>query len=106
VLERIALIAAAVADTIAEAMSRNGRDRCKPVTSRDSTMIAFDCLGEGPHLVLVGGALQHRAFDPPIGSLADRLSEHFTVFNYDRRGRGDSGDTPPYVRCRLAGGRP
>jgi hypothetical protein len=69
-------------------------------------MIAFDCLGEGPHLVLVGGALQHRAFDPPIGSLADRLSEHFTVFNYDRRGRGDSGDTPPYVRCRLAGGRP
>jgi pimeloyl-ACP methyl ester carboxylesterase len=67
------------------------------VTSRDSTMIAFDRFGHGPPLVLVGGAFQHRAFDPPTGGLAERLSEHFTVFNYDRRGRGDSGDTPPYA---------
>jgi pimeloyl-ACP methyl ester carboxylesterase len=67
------------------------------VTSRDSTVIAFDRFGQGPPLILVGGAFQHRAFDPPTGSLAERLSEHFTVFNYDRRGRGDSGDTPPYA---------
>jgi pimeloyl-ACP methyl ester carboxylesterase len=67
------------------------------VTSHDSTVIAFDRFGQGPPIVLVGGAFQHRAFDPPTGSLAERLSEHFAVYNYDRRGRGDSGDTPPYA---------
>jgi len=69
----------------------------RTVTSRDSTVIAFDRFGQGPALVLVGGAFQHRAFDPPTGSLAGCVSEHFSVLNYDRRGRGDSGDTPPYA---------
>jgi pimeloyl-ACP methyl ester carboxylesterase len=67
------------------------------VTSRDGTSIAFDRSGEGSAVILVGGAFQHRAFDPATAELASRLADHFTVFHYDRRGRGDSGDTPPYA---------
>jgi pimeloyl-ACP methyl ester carboxylesterase len=64
------------------------------VTSADGTPIAFDRLGDGPPVVLVGAALQDRAmYRPLVGQLARR----FTVFNYDRRGRGDSGDTTPYA---------
>jgi pimeloyl-ACP methyl ester carboxylesterase len=67
------------------------------VTSRDGTPIAFERSGQGPPVILVGGALQHRAFDARTDGLAGRLAEHFTVFDYDRRGRGDSGDTQPYA---------
>jgi pimeloyl-ACP methyl ester carboxylesterase len=67
------------------------------VTARDGTTIAFDRLGTGPAVILVGGALQHRAFDPSTADLAGRLADQFTVFHYDRRGRGDSGDTEPYA---------
>ena len=63
-------------------------------TSKDGTTIAFDRLGEGPLVVLVGGALQHRALDRVIGQRAPVLAQHFTLIHYDRRGRGDSGDTP------------
>jgi pimeloyl-ACP methyl ester carboxylesterase len=66
------------------------------VTSPDGMAIAFDRLGQGRPVLLVGGAFQHRAFDPRTADLAARLAERFAVFNYDRRGRGDSGDTPPY----------
>jgi pimeloyl-ACP methyl ester carboxylesterase len=67
----------------------------KTATSRDGTGIAYDELGAGPPVVLVGGAMNTRSFGPN-GSLAVLLSERFTVINYDRRGRGDSGDTAPY----------
>lgn len=67
------------------------------VTSKDGTTIAFDQLGNGPALVLVSGAFQHRAVDPQMAKLAALLAPHFTVFHYDRRGRGDSGDTQPYA---------
>jgi pimeloyl-ACP methyl ester carboxylesterase len=67
------------------------------VTSRDGTTIAFDRLGDGPAVILVGGAFQHRAFDPRTADLAARLADHFTVLHYDRRGRGDSADTTPYA---------
>lgn len=67
------------------------------VKSKDGTTIAFDRVGEGPPAVLVGGAFQHRAFDRRTEELARLLAERFTVFHYDRRGRGDSGDTPPYA---------
>jgi pimeloyl-ACP methyl ester carboxylesterase len=67
----------------------------KMATSRDGTHIAYDELGEGPPLVLVGGAFNTRTFGPN-GGLAPLLAEHFTVINYDRRGRGDSKDTAPY----------
>jgi pimeloyl-ACP methyl ester carboxylesterase len=67
----------------------------KTATSRDGTRIAYDELGEGPPLVLVGGAFNTRTFGPN-GGLAPLLAERFTVINYDRRGRGDSTDTAPY----------
>jgi pimeloyl-ACP methyl ester carboxylesterase len=64
------------------------------VTSRDGTTIAFDRSGEGPPVVLVGGALADRS---AAAELSARLAPHLTVIAFDRRGRGDSGDTPPYV---------
>jgi pimeloyl-ACP methyl ester carboxylesterase len=70
------------------------------VKSKDGTTIGFDRMGEGPPIVLVGGAFQHRAFDPRTAQLATLLAEQFTVYHYDRRGRGESGDTPPYAVAR------
>ncbi len=64
--------------------------------SRDGTAIAFDRSGEGPPIILVDGAFCHRSFGP-MPKLAPLLAQHFTVLTYDRRGRGDSGDTPPYA---------
>ena len=69
----------------------------KKVTSKDGTPIAFDQSGKGPGLILVGGAFQYRAGDARTTELAELLAKHFTVFHYDRRGRGDSGDTLPYA---------
>ena len=66
------------------------------VPSKDGTRIACERLGTGPPLVLVDGALCRRGFGP-MAELAKRLAPHFTVVHYDRRGRGDSGDTPPYA---------
>jgi pimeloyl-ACP methyl ester carboxylesterase len=64
------------------------------VTSKDGTTIAFDRLGDGPPVILVCGGSTDRMANAP---LAELLAEHFTVFNYDRRGRGDSGDAAPYA---------
>jgi pimeloyl-ACP methyl ester carboxylesterase len=72
----------------------------RTVTSKDGTVIAFDRSGRGPALILVDGALQYRAFDQGMAQLADLLAPHFTVFHYDRRGRGDSTDTQPYAVAR------
>ncbi len=69
----------------------------KTVQSADGTTIAFDQLGRGPAVILVGGALEHRAMGLETAQLAPLLAQHFTVFHYDRRGRGDSTDTPPYT---------
>lgn len=65
----------------------------KTVTSQDGTAIAFDQEGQGMPLILVTGALGTRADN----DLVPLLAPHFTVINYDRRGRGDSSDTPPYA---------
>ena len=67
----------------------------RTVQSKDGTAIAFDQTGRGPALVLVDGALCHRGFGP-LSSLAKLLAPYFTVFRYDRRGRGESSDTAPY----------
>ncbi len=64
------------------------------VLSRDTTTIAFDRSGQGPALILVTGAFSTRADAAP---LVAHLAPHFSVFAYDRRGRGDSGDTAPYA---------
>ncbi|HET7855764.1 MAG TPA: alpha/beta hydrolase [Gaiellaceae bacterium] len=66
------------------------------VRSKDGTPIAFDRVGEGPAVVLVGGAFSYRAF-PKMVELAELMADRFTVINFDRRGRGDSGDTEPYA---------
>ena len=63
------------------------------VRSADGTAIAFDRSGAGPALILVVGALQERA---ATRALAAALAPHFTVYSYERRGRGSSGDTAPY----------
>ena len=62
-------------------------------TSTDGTTIAYDRWGAGAPVVIVAGALQGRTSCRP---LAEALAARFTVFSYDRRGRGESGDTPPY----------
>ena len=64
------------------------------VTSSDGITIAFDRLGDGPPVIVVGGQLCDRALTRPT---AEELAKHFTVFDYDRRGRGDSSDTAPYA---------
>jgi pimeloyl-ACP methyl ester carboxylesterase len=69
------------------------------VTSRDGTRIAYERSGQGPALVLVDGALCFRSFGP-MAPLAELLAADFTVYRYDRRGRGDSGDTAPYAVAR------
>ena len=66
------------------------------VISADGTAIAYDRLGDGPAVILVDGALCSRA-QGPMPALAARLAPDFTVYHYDRRGRGDSGDTAPYA---------
>lgn len=66
------------------------------VISKDGTSIAYEQIGEGPALVLVDGALCHRA-SGPNKPLANRLASRFTVFTYDRRGRGDSDDHGSYA---------
>src|SRR5437763_9749348 len=70
------------------------------VTSQDGTTIAFDKVGSGPAVILVNGAIAYRAFDPSLAHLAELLGQHFTVYNYDRRGRGVSSDTQPFARER------
>lgn len=63
-------------------------------TSQDGTRIAYERSGDGATLILVGAALQDRA---TYRALAQELGSRLTVINYDRRGRGDSGDTAPYA---------
>jgi pimeloyl-ACP methyl ester carboxylesterase len=84
------------------------------VTSSDGTSIAYERVGTGPAVILVDAAGNFRGFSP-MPQLAETLSEHFTVFTYDRRGKGASTDTLPYAVDReiedlqalidLAGGR-
>jgi pimeloyl-ACP methyl ester carboxylesterase len=73
---------------------REERQSMDKVASRDGTPIAFDRLGDGPPIIVVCGAMCDRALMRPT---AEELAKHFTVFNYDRRRRGDSGDTTPYA---------
>lgn len=64
--------------------------------SADGTPIAYDRSGQGPAVILVDGALCSRA-QGPMPDLAAQLAPDFTVYHYDRRGRGNSGDIAPYA---------
>ena len=80
--------------------------------SKDGTKLAVDVSGSGPAIVLISGGSVDRGSN---NGLAEALNAHFTVYNFDRRGRGDSGDTLPYAVGReiedveavigLAGGK-
>lgn len=72
------------------------------VTSADGTRIAFDREGSGPPVILIGGAMQFRAFDPTTVEMAHELAGHgFTVVNYDRRGRGESPADAPITLAQT-----
>lgn len=64
------------------------------VLSKDGTQIGFDKSGQGAPVILVSGGSVDRLSNAPLAAI---LAEHFTVYNYDRRGRGISGDTAPYA---------
>ena len=66
------------------------------VTSKDGARIAYEKVGSGPALVLVDGAMCYRDFGP-CRSAATAFSDRYTVYFYDRRGRGESGDSPEYA---------
>jgi pimeloyl-ACP methyl ester carboxylesterase len=67
-------------------------------TSKDGTVIAYDRSGDGPPVVLVHPAFGHRMGNPEFAGLARMLaSSGYSVYNYDRRGRGESDDTQPYA---------
>ncbi|WP_432057565.1 alpha/beta fold hydrolase [Streptomyces sp. bgisy022] len=66
----------------------------KNITSRDGTSLAYESAGRGSTIVLVSGAMSTGG---TVAPLAAPLSERFRVVVYDRRGRGASGDTPPYA---------
>ena len=71
------------------------------VTSKDGTRIAFEKVGSGPAVILVNGAMSYRrAFDTTLEDLAELLSKDFTAYDYDRRGRGESGNTEPFTKVR------
>lgn len=70
------------------------------VRSKDGTTIAFDVVGEGRPLVMVDGATAYRAVNPLGGEVGELLRDEFRTYTYDRRGRGESGDTPPYATER------
>ncbi len=65
------------------------------IRSKDNTPIAYETTGSGPLLIIVTGALNTHNFGVP-GEMVPFLQEHFTVLSYDRRGRGQSGNIPPY----------
>src|SRR5258708_24924515 len=66
------------------------------VSSKDGTTIAYARQGSGPAVILVDGALCYRSFGP-MPHMAELLAPHFTVYTYDRRGRGESGNSKPFA---------
>ncbi|MBZ2195547.1 alpha/beta fold hydrolase [Occultella gossypii] len=67
------------------------------VTSVDGTTIAYTAWGDGDPIVIIDGATAYRASTPENARTADLLADEFLVINYDRRGRGESGDNLPYA---------
>jgi pimeloyl-ACP methyl ester carboxylesterase len=70
------------------------------VTSKDGATIAYDTIGAGPAVILVDGALGSRSMFGGDSELARLLAPNFTVYTYDRRGRGGSSDRQPFAVAR------
>jgi pimeloyl-ACP methyl ester carboxylesterase len=68
----------------------------KTIQSKDGTILSYDVYGSGPALIYITGAICFRNFSPVVKD-AKTFASEFTVYNYDRRGRGDSTDTKPYT---------
>src|ERR671916_835023 len=93
-------------------MAIHKKHQARAVNSADGTRIAFERFGDGPPLIVIGGATCDRA---RMRDVSERFGRDRAVINYDRRGRGDSGDTQPYAVDRevedlaalvdVAGGR-
>ena len=69
------------------------------VRSQDGTTIAYERQGQGPAVILVDGALCYRGMGPSQ-AIARQLAQRFTVYTYDRRGRGESDDAAEYATAR------
>ena len=67
--------------------------RIVKVKSKDGTIIAVECAGTGPNLVIVHGGTGDRSRWKPLFPL---LVSRFTVCAMDRRGHGESHDSAPY----------
>ena len=95
----VALVAVVASGALAVWLSGGGTVKStgenRTTTSRDGTTIAFTKRGAGPPLIIVDGAFCYRK-NGPATELASLLAQHFTVFTFDRRGRGESGDKGPY----------
>jgi pimeloyl-ACP methyl ester carboxylesterase len=87
----------AIAFSARRVVAQEEKLKPKKVASKDGTRIAFDRSGDGPALILVGGALSERSAWAPLAKL---LAPRFSVISYDRRGKGDSEDTQPYSVAR------
>jgi pimeloyl-ACP methyl ester carboxylesterase len=96
-LKLLSGLALLFASSLTLAQGATKENPMKTVTSKDGTTIALEQSGKGPTLIIVAGAIQYRAFDQGLAQLAELLAPHFTVINYDRRGRGDSTDKQPYA---------
>jgi pimeloyl-ACP methyl ester carboxylesterase len=83
-----------IASSRRQASAQEAQLKQSTATSKDGTRIAFDRSGDGPALILVGGALSERSAWAPVAKI---LAPRFTVVSYDRRGRGDSEDNAPYA---------
>lgn len=69
----------------------------KTVKSADGTSIAFSTYGEGTPIIIVAGATAYRATQALDAQIGEIMQDEFKVYSYDRRGRGESGDTAPYA---------
>jgi hypothetical protein len=97
VLTALLVVIVGIRFAIAKKFSTGGAPRDaiqKTATSKDGTAIAYEQTGSGPLLILVSAALTDRDGDR---LLAKELAPSFTVLNYDRRGRGKSGNNEPYA---------
>src|SRR5882724_11071477 len=70
------------------------------VHSADGTTIGFDAWGDAQPLIMIDGATSYRTVSQTNAQVGQLLRDAFRVYSYDRRGRGESGDTPPYAMQR------